>query len=183
MKPNRKGSGPSSRFAERTSRPLRAKKKEYKEEVDSRIQQELAKESKVNERLAQIDAEEQAKEAKANERLAELDAAVKVYRDKGKDFFGGWHQEGQRASQESGWRKGRLSPSTLASISEAAQKKRDSLRSTLASIAGETQKARDDLDKRYKAIDERIALVQKEISEASLKITGLTTGGQSRPIT
>ena len=38
-------------------------------------------------------------------------------------------------------------------------------------------KARDDLDKRYKSIDERIALVQKEISEASLKITGLTTGG------
>ena len=155
---------------------LESQKKEYKEEVDSRIQQELAKESKVNERLAQIDAEEQAKEAKANERLAELDAAVKVYRDKGRTFLeDGIKKANELLKNQAGEREALRS--TLVSIGEAAQKERDSLRSSLASIAGETQKARDDLDKRYKSIDERIALVQKEISEASLKITGLTTGG------
>ena len=106
---------------------LEIQKREYKEEADARIQQELAKEAKVNERLAQIDVEEQAKEAKVNERLAELDAAVKVYRDKGRTFSGGWHQEGKRAPQESGRRKGGFKPTLLVSIGEAAQKERDSL--------------------------------------------------------
>ena len=155
---------------------LESQKREYKAEVDARIQQELAKEAKVNERLSQIDVEEQAKEAKVNERLAELDAAVKVYRDKGRTFLeDGIKKANELLKNQAGEREALRS--TLASIGEAAQKERDSQRSTLASIAGETQKARDDLDKRYKAIDERIALVQKEISEASLKITSLTTGG------
>ena len=155
---------------------LEGQKREYKEEVDARIQQELLKETKVNERLAQLDIEAQAKEAKANERLAQLDAAVKVYRDKGRTFLeDGIKKANELLKNQAGEREALRS--TLAGINEAAQKERDSLRSTLSAIASETQKARDDLDKRYKAIDGRIALVQKEISEASLKITGLTTGG------
>ena len=101
--------------------------------------------------------QELAKEAKANDRLAQLDAAVKVYRDKA-ELSRGRNQEGKRVAQE---------PS----------RRTRSLRATLAGITAAAQKARDDMDKRYKALDGRIALIQSEISEASLKITGLTTGG------
>ncbi|MBN37391.1 MAG: hypothetical protein CMI29_02890 [Opitutae bacterium] len=155
---------------------LEAQKREYKEEVDSRIKLELAKEERVNQLLAQLDLEEQAKESKVNERLAQLDAAVKVYRDKGRTFLeDGIKKANELLKNQSAEREGLRS--TISGIREAAQKERDSLRATLAGITLEAQKARDDLDKRYVALDDRIALVQKEISEASLKITGLTTGG------
>jgi hypothetical protein len=155
---------------------LENQKKEYKEEVDARIQQELAKEAKVNQRLTQLAAEELAKEAEVNERLIQLDAAVKVYRDKGRTFLEDWIKKANELLNDQAGEREALR-ATLVGINEAAQKERESLRSALAGIAAETQKARDDLDKRYKAIDERIALVQKEISMSSLKITGLTTGG------
>ena len=99
-----KDSSPSFRYRQDIG-ALEIQKREYKEEADARIQQELAKEAKVNERLAQIDVEEQAKEAKVNERLAELDAAVKVYRDKGRTFL----EDGikrQTSFSKSGRRKG-----------------------------------------------------------------------------
>lgn len=115
-------------------------KKEYKKDVDLRIEQEVAK------------------EAKANERLAQLDTAVKFYRDKGRTFL----EDGIKKANE-------------LMINQVGE--RDALRATLSEINAATQKARDDLTVRYKSIDERIALIQKEISEASLKITGLTTGG------
>lgn len=155
---------------------LENQKKEYKEEVDGRIQQELAKEFKINERFAQIDTDVQAKEAKVNERLAQLDAAVKVYRDKGRTFLEDWIKKANELLKDQAGEREALR-ATLVGINEAAQKERESLRSALSGVTAETQKARDDLDKRYKAIDERIADVQKQISEASLKITGLTTGG------
>jgi predicted nucleic acid-binding Zn-ribbon protein len=155
---------------------LENQKKEYKGEVDARIQQELAKEAKVNERLTQLAAEELAKEAKVNERLAQLDDAVKAYRDKGRTFLEDWIKKANELLKDQAGEREALRAS-LVGINEAAQKERESLRSALAGIAAETQKARDDLDKRYKAIDERIADVQKQISEASLKITALTTGG------
>ena len=103
---------------------LEIQKREYKEEADARIQQELAKEAKVNERLAQIDVEEQAKEAKVNERLAELDAAVKVYRDKGRTFLeDGIKKANELLKNQAGEREALRS--TLVSIGEAAQKERD----------------------------------------------------------
>ncbi len=102
--------------------------------------------------------QEAAKEAKANERLAQLDAAVKFYRDKGRTFL----EDGIKKANE-------------LMINQAGE--RDALRATLSEINAATQKARDDLTARYKSVDERIVLVQREIAEASLKITGLTTGG------
>ena len=155
---------------------LEVQKREYKVEVDARIQQELVKEERANERLAQLDIEEEAKESEVNMRLAKLDAAVKIYRDKGRTFLeDGIKKANELLKNQAGEREALRS--TLSGINASAQKERDSLRSTLASIAAGSQTARDDLDKRYKALDVRIALVQKEISEASLKITGLTTGG------
>tara|TARA_B100001115_G_scaffold179164_1_gene169575 strand:+ start:3606 stop:6359 length:2754 start_codon:yes stop_codon:yes gene_type:complete len=102
--------------------------------------------------------QELAKEAKANERLAQLDSAVKVYRDKGRTFL----EDGIKKANE---------------LLKNQAGEREALRATLAGITAAAQKARDDMDKRYKALDGRIALIQSEISEASLKITGLTTGG------
>jgi len=102
--------------------------------------------------------QELAKEAKANDRLAQLDAAVKVYRDKGRTFL----EDGIKKANE---------------LLKNQAGEREALRATLAGITAAAQKARDDMDKRYKALDGRIALIQSEISEASLKITGLTTGG------
>ena len=102
--------------------------------------------------------QELAKETKANERLAKLDASVKFYRDKGRTFL----EDGIKKANE---------------LLKNQAGERDALRATLSEINAASQKARDDLTVRYKSIDGRISLVQKEISEASLKITGLTTGG------
>jgi len=102
--------------------------------------------------------QELAKEAKANDRLAQLDSAVKVYRDKGRTFL----EDGIKKANE---------------LLKNQAGEREALRATLAGITAAAQKARDDMDKRYKALDGRIALIQSEVSEASLKITGLTTGG------
>ena len=102
--------------------------------------------------------QELAKEAKANERLAQLDASVKFYRDKGRTFL----EDGIKKANE-------------LMLNQAGE--RDALRATLSEINAASQKARDDLTVRYRSIDERITLVQKGIAEASLKITGLTTGG------
>jgi len=155
---------------------LENQKKEYKEEVDLRIQQELAKEVKINERFPQIDAEQLAKETKVNERLAQLDAAVKVYRDKGRTFLEDGIKKANELLKNQASERESLRAS-LVGINEATQKERESLRVALVGIAAEAQKARDDLEKRYMAIDERIGLVQKQVSESNLKITGLTTGG------
>ena len=155
---------------------LEEQRKEYKQEVDVRIQQELAKEAKINERFPQIDAEQLAKETKVNERLAQLDAAVKVYRDKGRTFLEDGIKKANELLKNQASERESLR-ATLVGINEAAQKERESLRVALVGIAAEAQKARDDLEKRYKAIDERIALAQKQVSESNLKITGLTTGG------
>ena len=83
---------------------------------------------------------------------------MKVYRDKGRTFL----EDGIKKANE---------------LLKNQAGEREALRATLAGITAAAQKARDDMDKRYKALDGRIALIQSEISEASLKITGLTTGG------
>ena len=138
-----------------------AEQKRLESVIGIRRQDVLALEAQKKEYKQEVDTrieQELAKESKVNERLAKLDAAVKVYRDKGKTFL----EDGIKKANE---------------LLKNQAVEREGLRATLSEINAAAQKARDDLDKRYQAIDERIALVQKDVSEASLKITSLTTGG------
>ena len=110
----------------------------------------------VDERIAR----ERDKEVKLNERLAQLDAAVKAYQDQGPGGF----------LKEDGFKK-------AAELLKTQAEEREGLRADLAQIEGSVEKARADLNLRYDSIDERIASIQSEISDANLKITSLTTGG------
>ena len=47
----------------------------------------------------------------------------------------------------------------------------------MEAIQAAKDKARDDLQSRYDSLDQRIVLIQGEISDANSRITSLTTGG------
>tara|TARA_B100001094_G_scaffold289230_1_gene306019 strand:- start:1490 stop:4312 length:2823 start_codon:yes stop_codon:yes gene_type:complete len=97
---------------------------------------------------------------KVNERISELDAAVKVYRDKGPG--GLFKEDGLKQA---------------AKLLETQGPVRESLRSQIVAFHANAQKARDDLAKQNTPLDQRITTLQKEVSQASTQITGLTTGG------
>ena len=100
------------------------------------------------------------KEEEIIQRIAELDAAVKVYQDMGPGGF----------LKENGFKK-------AAELLKTQASEREGLRASLSEINAVAQKARDDLEKRYSALDDRIADIQAEIADANQKITELTTGG------
>lgn len=100
------------------------------------------------------------KEEEIMQRIAELDAAVKVYQDMGPGGF----------LKENGFKK-------AAELLKTQASEREGLRASLSEINAVAQKARDDLEKRYSALDDRIADIQAEIADANQKITELTTGG------
>ena len=125
-------------------------------DIASLESQKLPYKAEVDERLRL----EMAKEGKINERITQLDAAVKAYQDKGAGGF----------LKEDGFKK-------AAQLLKTQTEERDGLRTSLQSITDASTNARDDLDKRFKALDDRIVQAQNEIAEANTKITTLTTGG------
>ena len=54
---------------------------------------------------------------------------------------------------------------------------REALRKRMDGIQSAKDKAREDLQSRYQSLDQRIVLIQEEISDANIRITSLTTGG------
>lgn len=110
----------------------------------------------IDERLER----ERARENEVSERIAQLDAAVKVYQDKGAGGF----------LQEDGLKK-------AAELLKTQGSEREALRERMDAIQSAKDKARENLESRYDSLDQRITLIQTEISDANVRITGLTTGG------
>ena len=167
---------------------LESEKLPYKEEIDERIKLELAKELKLNERVAQ------------------LDAAVKVYQDQG---AGGFLKEDglkkaaellKAQSEERDGLRASLQAITLASqearadldkryealderivqaqneISEA-NTKITTLTTGGAEQADNVKTALENLQQARSSVDDRIKSLESEIAEASRKITSLSEVG------
>ena len=103
---------------------------------------------------------ERSREKEISERIAQLDAAVKVYQDQGAGGF----------LKDDGLKK-------AAELLKTQGPEREALRKRMDTIQAAKDKAREDLQKRYDSLDQRIVLIQGEISDANTRITSLTTGG------
>ena len=103
---------------------------------------------------------ERGREKEISERIAQLDAAVKVYQDQGAGGF----------LKDDGLKK-------AAELLKNQGPEREALRKRMDAIQAAKDKAREDLQKRYDSLDQRIVLIQGEISDANTRITSLTTGG------
>ena len=110
----------------------------------------------IDERLER----ERSREEEVSSRIAQLDAAVKVYQDQGAGGF----------LKEDGLKK-------AAELLKTQGSEREALRSRMNGIQSAKDKARENLQTRYDSLDQRIVLIQSEISDANSRITGLTTGG------
>ena len=110
----------------------------------------------IDERLER----ERNREKEISDRIAQLDAAVKTYQDKGAGGF----------LKEDGLKK-------AAELLKTQGPEREALRKRMDAIQSAKDKAREDLQNRYESLDQRIVLIQGEISDANIRITGLTTGG------
>ena len=112
--------------------------------------------AEVDERLER----ERGREKEISDRIAQLDAAVKIYQDKGAGGF----------LKEDGLKK-------AAELLKTQGPEREALRKRMDAIQAAKDKAREDLQNRYESLDQRIVLIQEEISDANTRITSLTTGG------
>jgi cell division protein FtsB len=167
---------------------LESQKEPYKEEIDKRINLELLKEAKINERVAQ------------------LDAAVKIYQDKGAGGFlkeDGLKKAAELLKAQSLEREG-LRESLIA-ISKAIEKAREDFDKRYESLddrivqaqneiseanakitvlttggaeqADNVKTALQNLQQARLSVDERIKSLESEIAEASRKITDLSETG------
>ena len=85
---------------------------------------------------------------------------MKVYQDQGAGGF----------LKEDGLKK-------AAELLKTQGPEREALRKRMDGIQSAKDKAREDLQSRYQSLDQRIVLIQEEISDANIRITSLTTGG------
>jgi predicted nucleic acid-binding Zn-ribbon protein len=167
---------------------LESQKLPYKLETDQRINSELAKEEKINLRIAQ------------------LDEVVKAYQDKGAGGFlkeDGFKKAAQLLKTQSEERDGLRA--SLQSITEAAQKARDDLEKRYGGLDGRIVQAQNEiaeantkittlttggaeqadnvktalenLQQARSSVDERIKSLENEMGEASRKITSLSESG------
>ena len=159
-----------SRLADETDqmilgeRQRREDEKKRLEEVIEERRKDIAKiETDKSEYKAEIDERldrEREREKEISERIAQLDAAVKVYQDQGAGGF----------LKEDGLKK-------AAELLKTQGPEREALRKRMDGIQSAKDKAREDLQSRYESLDQRIVLIQEEISNANIRITSLTTGG------
>ena len=159
-----------SRLADETDqmilgeRQRREDEKKRLEEVIEERRKDIAKiETDKSEYKAEIDERldrEREREKEISERIAQLDAAVKVYQDQGAGGF----------LKEDGLKK-------AAELLKTQGPEREALRKRMDGIQSAKDKAREDLQSRYQSLDQRIVLIQEEISDANIRITSLTTGG------
>ena len=159
-----------SRLADETDqmilgeRQRREDEKKRLEEVIEERRKDIAKiETNKSEYKAEIDERldrEREREKEISERIAQLDAAVKVYQDQGAGGF----------LKEDGLKK-------AAELLKTQGPEREALRKRMDGIQSAKDKAREDLQSRYQSLDQRIVLIQEEISDANIRITSLTTGG------
>ncbi len=112
--------------------------------------------AEIDERLER----ERDREKEVSDRISQLDAAVKTYQDQGAGGF----------LKEDGLKK-------AAELLKTQGPEREALRKRMDAIQAAKDKAREDLQKRYESLDQRIVLIQEEISGANSRITSLTTGG------
>lgn len=167
---------------------LESQKNPYKEEIDERLKLELAKEAKINERVAQ------------------LDAAVKVYQDKGAGGFlkeDGLKKAAELLRAQSEEREGlRASLQAITTASQEARadldKRYDALDERIVQAQNEISEANakittlttggaeqadnvktalDNLQQARSSVDDRIKSLESEIAEASRKITSLSEVG------
>ena len=159
-----------SRLADETDqmilgeRQRREDEKKRLEEVIEERRKDIAKiETDKSEYKTEIDERldrEREREKEISERIAQLDAAVKVYQDQGAGGF----------LKEDGLKK-------AAELLKTQGPEREALRKRMDGIQSAKDKAREDLQSRYESLDQRIVLIQEEISDANIRITSLTTGG------
>ena len=159
-----------SRLADETDqmilgeRQRREDEKKRLQEVIEERRKDIAKiETDKSEYKAEIDERldrEREREKEISERIAQLDAAVKVYQDQGAGGF----------LKEDGLKK-------AAELLKTQGPEREALRKRMDGIQSAKDKAREDLQSRYESLDQRIVLIQEEISDANIRITSLTTGG------
>ena len=159
-----------SRLADETDqmilgeRQRREDEKKRLEEVIEERRKDIAKiETDKSEYKTEIDERldrEREREKEISERIAQLDAAVKVYQDQGAGGF----------LKEDGLKK-------AAELLKTQGPEREALRKRMDGIQSAKDKAREDLQSRYQSLDQRIVLIQEEISDANIRITSLTTGG------
>ena len=159
-----------SRLADETDqmilgeRQRREDEKKRLEEVIEERRKDIAKiETDKSEYKTEIDERldrEREREKEISERIAQLDAAVKVYQDQGAGGF----------LKEDGLKK-------AAELLKTQGPEREALRKRMDGIQSAKDKAREDLQSRYESLDQRIVLIQEEISNANIRITSLTTGG------
>ena len=112
--------------------------------------------AEIDERLDR----ERDREKGVSQRINQLDAAVKTYQDQGAGGF----------LKEDGLKK-------AAELLKTQGPEREALRKRMENIQAAKDQARADLHSRYESLDQRIVLIQTEISDANNRITGLTTGG------
>ncbi len=167
---------------------LESQKNPFKEEIDERLRLELAKEAKINERVAQ------------------LDAAVKVYQDKGAGGFlkeDGLKKAAELLQAQSEERDGLRA--SLQAITAAAQEARADLDKRYDALDGRIVQAQNEiseanakittlttggaeqadnvktalenLQQARSSVDDRIKSLESEIAEASRKITSLSEVG------
>ena len=167
---------------------LESQKNPFKEEIDERLRLELAKEAKINERVAQ------------------LDAAVKVYQDKGAGGFlkeDGLKKASELLQAQSEERDGLRA--SLQAITAAAQEARADLDKRYDALDGRIVQAQNEiseanakittlttggaeqadnvktalenLQQARSSVDDRIKSLESEIAEASRKITSLSEVG------
>ena len=138
-------------------------KKRLQEVIVERREDISGLEADKSEYKAEIDERldrEREREKEVSERIAQLDAAVKTYRDQGAGGF----------LKEDGLKK-------AAELLKSQGAEREALRKRMEGIQQAKDKAREDLQNRYESLDQRIVLIQTEISDANNRITSLTTGG------
>jgi hypothetical protein len=159
-----------SRLAEETDQMIVGERQRREDEklrlqmvIQERRKDILALEEDKSEYKSDIDERlerERGREKEVADRIAQLDAAVKVYQDQGAGGF----------LKDDGLKK-------AAELLKTQGSEREALRKRMEAIQMVKDKARDDLQQRYESIDQRIVLMQNEISDANTRITGLTTGG------
>ena len=129
---------------------------ERRKDISSLEEDKSEYKTEIDERLDR----EREREKEVSERIAQLDAAVKTYQDQGAGGF----------LKEDGLKK-------AAELLKTQGPEREALRKRMDGIQAAKDKARQDLQNRYESLDQRIVLIQTEISDANNRITSLTTGG------
>jgi predicted nucleic acid-binding Zn-ribbon protein len=129
---------------------------ERRKDISSLEEDKSEYKTEIDERLDR----EREREKEVSERISQLDAAVKTYQDQGAGGF----------LKEDGLKK-------AAELLKTQGPEREALRKRMDGIQAAKDKAREDLQNRYESLDQRIVLIQTEISDANNRITSLTTGG------